>query len=160
MNTNHLTLSRKSSALKWFQWHNEALCRIDTLRNPRLSGDKRIKIAILDSGIELSQDNEDIYNNTSEIKYQSWVDEDDEWKDQVGHGTHLATLLRRIAPNSLIHVARVYKKRPTMKKSAACISEVSSAFKVHWRLSILIYLGYPTCSRQVEGRHHRHVIWL
>ncbi|KAL6399874.1 hypothetical protein AUP68_17283 [Ilyonectria robusta] len=155
--------AKKSSALKWFQWHNEALCRIDTLRNPRLSGDKRIKIAILDSGIELSQDNQDIYNNTSEIKYQSWVDEEDEWKDQVGHGTHLATLLRKIAPNSLIHVARVYKKKPTMKKSAACISEAIRHAVDKWKVDIIVMsFGFEeeeeTLSESINYAAHNNVL--
>lgn len=124
-----LIQDRKASALKWFQWHSEALARVDTLRDARLCNNQRIKIAILDSGIELSQDNKDIYDNGSQIKYQSWVDENPAWKDQVGHGTHLATLLRRIAPNSQLHVARVFKKKLSMEKSARCISEVSRSLK-------------------------------
>ncbi|KAH7127826.1 peptidase S8/S53 domain-containing protein [Dactylonectria estremocensis] len=133
-----LIQDRKASALKWFQWHSEALARVDTLRDARLCNNQRIKIAILDSGIELSQDNKDIYDNGSQIKYQSWVDENPAWKDQVGHGTHLATLLRRIAPNSQLHVARVFKKKLSMEKSARCISEAIRHAVDEWNVDIIV----------------------
>ncbi|KAH7176810.1 peptidase S8/S53 domain-containing protein [Dactylonectria macrodidyma] len=141
LNTRHnISLEQLQDILipEWFQWHNEALARVDVLRNTRLCNDQRIKIAILDSGIELSQDNKDIYDDGSQIKYQSWVDDSPEWKDQVGHGTHLATLLRRIAPNSLLHVARVFKKKPSMKKSAGCISEAIRHAVDEWKVDIIV----------------------
>lgn len=83
-----------------------------------------MKIAILDSGIELSQDHMDMYDTERQMKYRSWVDSDTEWRDDVGHGTHLAILLRKIAPNAVVHVARVFKKKPDIQKSAQTIAEV------------------------------------
>lgn len=83
-----------------------------------------MKIAILDSGIELSQDHKDMYDTEPKMKYRSWVDRDTEWRDEVGHGTHLAILLRKVAPNAVVHVARVFKKKPDIQKSAKTIAEV------------------------------------
>lgn len=73
-----------------------------------------VNIAILDSGIQLSNMNQDIYNSFDpRFVYQDFVDDDAEWRDDIGHGTHLAAVLRKIAPYARIHVARVFKKKPT-----------------------------------------------
>lgn len=114
--------SRK--AIEWFEWHSDALCRISELRVSGVSDRQRVKIAILDSGIEPSQDHKDMYNTEFYMKYRSWVDDGTEWRDEVGHGTHLAILLRQVAPDAVIHVARVFKKKPDIQKSAQTIANV------------------------------------
>lgn len=116
-------MPRVKAATTWFEWHDDALSRIAQLRNSRASDAQQVKIAILDSGIELSQDAEDMYNSEPRIRYKSFLDHDTEWKDDAGHGTHLAVLLRKIAPNAAVYVGRVFKKNPT-KNSANNIAEV------------------------------------
>ncbi len=113
-------------AERWFEWHNDAISRIQTeLRKPEVSDVKRVKIAILDSGIELSADHKAMYDREAKIVYRSWIDQETEWKDDVGHGTHLAVLLRKIAPDAVVHVARVFKKKPHVGKSAGDIAKVN-----------------------------------
>lgn len=114
---------RASAATAWLEWHADAQAQITKLRNSNMSDVQRVKIAILDSGIELSQDNEDLYNIEPKIQYKSWIDQDTEWKDDAGHGTHLAILVRKIAPNAIVHVGRVFKKKPN-KGSAANVAQV------------------------------------
>lgn len=116
--------SRKATASKWFEWHSDALCRIAQLRTSDVSDAQRVKIAILDSGVELSQDHKDMYDTEFKMKYRSWVDSDTGWRDEVGHGTHLAVLLRKVAPNAVVHVARVFRKKPDIQNSAQTISDV------------------------------------
>lgn len=118
-----IELDRVTSAQKWFDWHNDALMRVANLRSPAISNAQRVRIAILDSGIQLSEDDKDIYDIEPGIRYQDWVDQGTEWNDNSGHGTHLAILLRKIAPNAIIHVGRVFKKQPT-KKSGGTIAKV------------------------------------
>ncbi|KAI8298120.1 Subtilisin DY [Colletotrichum sp. SAR11_59] len=65
----------------------------------------------------------ELYDFEPRIKYKSWVDGHAEWRDDVGHGTHLAILLRKVAPNAEIHMARVFKSRPKGDKSALIIAE-------------------------------------
>lgn len=113
-----------NAATEWFEWHDDARARIANLRNPGISDTRRVKVAILDSGIQLSTTNHDIYNFEPKIRYKSWIDQDTEWKDEAGHGTHLAVLFRKIAPDAIVHVARVFKKRPS-KSSVDAISQVS-----------------------------------
>jgi subtilisin family serine protease len=125
-------ISRLKAANAWFDWHNSALARLVDLRDPPISEDQRVKIAILDSGIDLAQNSPGIYNTDPEIQYRSWVDNSPEWKDEVGHGTHLAALLRKIAPNAIVHVDRVFKKRAT-KGSVTSIAQVRARMTVRFR---------------------------
>lgn len=90
---------------------------------------ERIKVAILDSGLDLSEDQAVIYDERRDLEYKSWIDGDDGMrKDEVGHGTHLATLLSRIAPEAHIHVARVFQKgKPNMRREPRNVARVISA---------------------------------
>lgn len=125
-------------AESWLKWHNDAHARIESrLRNPGASNAQRVKIAILDSGIQLSPDHRAMYDIEPRIQYGSWVNSDVEWKDDVGHGTHLAILLRKIAPNAIIHVARVFEKEPSIERSAESIAEVRTWLLLNIRHGIV-----------------------
>ncbi|KAL7919842.1 hypothetical protein ACQKWADRAFT_300209 [Trichoderma austrokoningii] len=126
---------KKVAADAWFEWHTDALNRIETLRD---NGSQRVRIAILDSGIELSRDQKDMYDTDPGFEYRSWVGADGEWKDDVGHGTHLAVLLRKIAPNAAVHVARVFKKKPHIDKSAQNIAEAIRYAVDEWKVDIIV----------------------
>jgi hypothetical protein len=105
--------------------HASTVTRIAQLRDTEACNSQRVKIAILDSGIELSQSNLDLYNNNPEIVYKSWIEDDNpEWKDEAGHGTHLSVLLRQIAPDAVIFVGRVFRRSPT-QDSGSKIANVS-----------------------------------
>lgn len=92
----------------------------------------KVEIALLDTGVELSDRQRRIYENEERIVYRSWIHDDkqipDIRKDKVGHGTHLTTLLAQVAPNAVIHVARVFEKRKinmqTEPKNVAHVSAV------------------------------------
>ncbi len=96
-------------------------------------GQKKVAIAILDSGIELSEAQKDKYFRGREVAYRSWVDDEgsgdgpsQDWKDTVGHGTHLATLLARVAPMAAIHVARVFKRsKLDLKRETKNVAQVN-----------------------------------
>ncbi|RSL89802.1 hypothetical protein CDV31_015804 [Fusarium ambrosium] len=128
-----------SSATKWLQWHNNALARIQADRlAASVPTPKRVKIAILDSGIDLSDDHRLLYNTDSQIIYRNWIDESQEWKDDVGHGTHLAILLRKIAPEAVIHVARVFKKKPSISRSADKIAKAVMHAVDEWEADMIV----------------------
>lgn len=147
----------------WLGWHSDAHARIVSgLRKPA-SNAQRVKIAILDSGIQLSLDHKDMYDTEPRIQYGSWVDSDIEWRDAIGHGTHLAVLLRKIAPNAIIHVARVFEKKPDVQKSGESIANVRTWSLLNIGYGVVTYansIGYPTCSRCVGGGHYCHVLWV
>ncbi|KAI8249235.1 hypothetical protein K4K56_010406 [Colletotrichum sp. SAR 10_98] len=118
-----------SRTKEWFEYHQNALFRAEQLRIANLSNARRTKIAILDSGIELSSEHRQLYDFEPRIKYKSWVDRHSDWRDDVGHGTHLAVLLRKVAPNASIHMARVFRKRPKGEESALIIAEALRRFR-------------------------------
>lgn len=87
-----------------------------------------VKIAILDTGIKLSQQHKYCYPE-EQLIYKSWLQEgeknDKMWGDDVGHGTHLATLLLSVAPHAIVHVARVFRaKKPDMKTELENVAKV------------------------------------
>lgn len=75
---------------------------------------KRVKIAILDTGIDLTHpDFKDDQAGTRENrrikKPEDFLDPSGSAVDTCGHGTHCVGLLRLIAPEADIYVARVAK---------------------------------------------------
>ncbi|SPO04606.1 uncharacterized protein DNG_07291 [Cephalotrichum gorgonifer] len=142
---------KKEIAQEWLEYHHAALADIDR-RRPG-TRHERVKIAILDSGVELSHDLKGMYNSEADprIIYKSWIDPDPdsetnpEWKDDVGHGTHLAVLLRKTAPEAIIHVARVFKKKPNAGKSAKLIAEALRYAVDTWEVDIIVMsFGFGT----------------
>lgn len=66
----------------------------------------KIKIAILDSGIDLPIDVQYAYEDR--LTYRSWIEGDNSnWTDICGHGTHAAGLLLKVSPHAEIFVARI-----------------------------------------------------
>lgn len=90
--------------------------------------EEKVKIAVIDTGIELSNVQRDIYDRNDDMRYKSWIDGAEgieNSKDEVGHGTHVATLLSKIAQNATIHVARVFKERkPNMQTELQNVAKV------------------------------------
>ncbi|KAF4889001.1 hypothetical protein CGCFRS4_v009546 [Colletotrichum fructicola] len=123
---------------EWFEYHQNILYRAEQLRVANISNARRTKIAILDSGIELSSEHRELYDFEPRIKYKSWVDGHADCRDDVGHGTHLAILLRKIAPNAAIHMARVFKKRPRGEESALIISQALRYAVEEWKVDIVV----------------------
>ena len=118
---------RIKQSSQWFEWMQDVHTRLST--EPRHT--EKVKIAVIDTGIELSETQRSIYDRDDEMQYKNWVDRDEEGiehgKDSVGHGTHIATLLARIAQNATIHVARVFKARkPNMRTELKNIAQVNS----------------------------------
>ncbi|PVH69882.1 subtilisin-like protein [Cadophora sp. DSE1049] len=131
--------NKKSTAKKWFAWHDDALCRInEELRKSGVSNAKRVKIAILDSGVDLSPDHKNMYDFEPKMVYRNWIEQDSIWNDDVGHGTHLAVLLRKIAPNAVIHVARVFKNKQKVENAAERIAEAIRYAVDEWRVDIIV----------------------
>ncbi|KAH8665487.1 hypothetical protein BGZ61DRAFT_484575 [Ilyonectria robusta] len=124
---------------EWFAWLGNVQHRINDLQcEPH---GERVRIAILDSGLDLSEDQMNIYNERRDLVYKSWIEGDDDAckKDEVGHGTHLATLLARIAPQAQIHVARVFRKaKPDMKTEPKNVARAIRHAVDTWRVDMIV----------------------
>ncbi|KLU83087.1 hypothetical protein MAPG_02154 [Magnaporthiopsis poae ATCC 64411] len=131
--------------------------------NPRVTWDrakhKKVAVAILDSGLELSDDQQAKYFNECKITYKNWVDGVDvktSWKngrDNTGHGTHLSTLLEKVAPEADIYVARVFGGRqPEMDKDLPNIAQAIRHAVNSWKVDIIVMsLGWDVTPRQHEN---------
>ena len=72
---------------------------------------RRVKIAILDTGIDRSHGKIGAQWDRRVKGTKSWIINEDADVDRCGHGTHGAALLMRIAPEAHIYVARIAKDR-------------------------------------------------
>lgn len=82
------------------------------LEQKRRNHSKRIKIAILDTGVDLkhpdfAEDQAKPFSERRIKKPLDFLDSKGNGRDICGHGTHCVGLLRRVAPWADIHVARV-----------------------------------------------------
>ena len=77
------------------------------IRNRRKQGE-RVKIAIIDTRVDL--ENPFIRASKKRIRGEkSWVDDGNGIMDSSGHGTYIAGLLLKVAPEADIYIARVAK---------------------------------------------------
>ena len=72
---------------------------------------RRVKIAILDTGIDRTHGMIGPQWEKRVRGTRSWVKDEGADVDNCGHGTHGAALLMRIAPEAHIYVARIAKDR-------------------------------------------------
>lgn len=87
---------------------------------------RRVRIAILDTGYDA--DAVFFQNHTRRqrlVEWKDWVEESDQPKDAHGHGTHLISLVMKIAPDADICVARVAKNPMRLEESSNNVAEVS-----------------------------------
>ena len=87
----------------------------------RADGDKRVRIAILDSGIDATHKEIagniafDVSPSSSEQQkrpritaWKGFLSELDPLRDRVGHGTHCASVILRTAPYTSLYIARIF----------------------------------------------------
>lgn len=111
----------------------------------RRENNERIKVAILDTGIDL----EHTYFSTHRNEIRAAYKDETRWKDftstamastdtsisvtdEVGHGTHAAALILKVAPKALLHVAKVIASATATDDTAKHIEEVSSTHNTTW----------------------------
>lgn len=94
-------------------WFYDLKTQVHALLEPlRKDRCKRVKIAILDSGLDLNHP-EFLDRQSKRIKriraVEDFVEKGGTGQDTCGHGTHCLGLLRQIAPEADIYVAKVVK---------------------------------------------------
>ncbi|KLU90407.1 hypothetical protein MAPG_10261 [Magnaporthiopsis poae ATCC 64411] len=121
-------LEEDETAEGWFDILTDINEKLDEQRIGRF---KRVKIAILDTGIDMTNE---IFNNPEakqRIKQrEDFLREDPSQTvahDECGHGSHCAGLLRRVAPAADIYVARIAKDFDTGLDAEAVIKAIERA---------------------------------
>lgn len=129
-------------------------------RHPKVKGQRRIRIAILDTG----------YNNTIPFfederrseRVQAWKDfacSSESPADTYGHGTLMTRLVMESAPLADIYVARVAEAPNKLDDSRANIVEVSILPKQVLYSYIKPRQG-NTLGWRTTSRHYLYVFWL
>lgn len=104
-----------------------------------------IKIAILDTGVDLNHPDMDARDTQIKRKY-NWVSE--RYKKMVhddnGHGTHTAGLLLDYAPDAELYIAKIAENKPS---SPIVIAEAINHAINQWKVDIIsMSFGFPTRS--------------
>lgn len=86
---------------------------------------KKIRIAILDTGIDL-RDSMISGAKSRIIEKRSWVGSPEDWADTYGHGTHVARLLVRMAPAANIYVTKISGGKTVDPEAMSQIAKVST----------------------------------
>jgi hypothetical protein len=105
-----LPTSSTERADQWFAYLETIL--YDVIPPIPKKNEDRIRIAILDTGICMTDHYLGLKENRKRITYQSFVKNDPDPNNPIdlsGHGTHAAALLVRVAHNADIYVARISK---------------------------------------------------
>ncbi|KAL8363271.1 hypothetical protein RB601_009172 [Gaeumannomyces tritici] len=132
---------------EWFDFYDDMIQRVYVdKRSIWRQNQKKVSIAILDSGIELSEMQKDQHLPRRKVVYRSWVGGEtlgnkpsQEWKDNVGHGTHLSTLLARVAPMANIHVARVFERsQPDLRMETKNVAQAIWHAVNKWNVDIIV----------------------
>jgi hypothetical protein len=103
-----LTTSRAKWADKWM---SDLKSKVHGRKSQPFVRDKDsppVKIAVLDTGIDMQHNYIKGCKKANRIKYvKSFVTDDKRLDDVCGHGTHVAALLLKVAPECQIYVAKV-----------------------------------------------------
>jgi Subtilase family len=122
------------------------------LKARRGQADERVRIALLDTGIDL--DHPGIAKSKARILgCRSWVAGDSSMSDTCGHGTHIASVILRMAPWAHLYVARVFRNEDEVDKAgAAVVAKAINHARSEWKVDILsISFGYRTYMLEIEA---------
>ncbi|KAK7746101.1 hypothetical protein SLS62_009561 [Diatrype stigma] len=130
------------------RWFRDLRTKTHALLAPLQAGTfKRVKIAVLDTGIDLEQinlwDRDRVScaakgENPRIKKMKDFLDPDktNNCRDLDGHGTHCIGVIRRVAPEADIYVARVAANRQEGPNVKAVIEAIEYA-QSHWTVDII-----------------------
>jgi len=115
-----------TSRAKWAdKWMSDLKSKVHSRKSQPFVRDKEsppVKIAVLDTGIDMQHNYIKGCKKANRIKHvKSFVTDDKGLDDVCGHGTHVAALLLKVAPECQIYIAKVASggKIPTDHNIAA-----------------------------------------
>ncbi|KAF7503470.1 hypothetical protein GJ744_003699 [Endocarpon pusillum] len=73
-------------------------------------GHVRVKVAIIDTGIDASHPLLKIFEENGQIRCKGWIDGEPANTDDNGHGTHVAHSLLKVASRAELYIAKVFKQ--------------------------------------------------
>ena len=113
---------RSRSWLKQIRQLNDELSTVTRSPYPG----RRIRVAILDTGYDADATFFQPPSRRNRLrKWKDWVENSESPQDSDGHGTHLVSLIMKIAPQADIYVSRVAKSPKSLYGSAEKVAQVS-----------------------------------
>ncbi|KAL2281026.1 hypothetical protein FJTKL_12132 [Diaporthe vaccinii] len=105
----------------------------------------RVKIAVLDTGIDLKHPEIQACSDNIQKKYNFLTDGCADMGDSEGHGTFVTALLLEYAPDADIYIGKVtFGEEPS---SPDCIAKAIRHAVDKWKVDMIsMSFGYPTCS--------------
>lgn len=127
------------------------------------SSSARVRIAVLDTGCDDEAPFFFQSNNGSRLKqWKDWVDGSEHRQDCHGHGTHLVSLVMKIAPEAHVYVARIAESPDALLEAAENVAKVWQLHLVACSIKIWPHadsiLGDLLGEQRVESRHNFNVI--
>ncbi|KAJ4370041.1 hypothetical protein N0V83_005805 [Neocucurbitaria cava] len=107
-----MALYRQKQTDKWF---NNFLKLLKVFKTGRASGG-RLKVAILDSGINYTHSDFDSEDKERIKERKSFIDEEAD-VDHVGHGTHIATIVLRLTENVDLYIGKVTNSKDAPQRN-------------------------------------------
>ncbi|KAF7532042.1 hypothetical protein G7054_g8323 [Neopestalotiopsis clavispora] len=102
------------------------------LRHYQFGRDKRIKVAIIDTGIDMNH--ECIKEEVERIPdWKSFVPGEDATVDRVGHGTHIAGIVLKLTSNVDLYIAKTFSKRDRGEEGSMAVRERIAQALLHCR---------------------------
>lgn len=87
---------------------------------------RRLKVAILDSGINLLHPDFDSHDRERIKETKSFIDDDPD-TDAVGHGTHIAAIILRLTENVDLYIAKITNTKTVDERQE--IADVSESLQ-------------------------------
>jgi subtilisin family serine protease len=97
---------------------------VDASRKEPDAAHPRVKVAILDTGLDLSHRDIRKAQEQGRLKFKDFVKKSDNIKDDDGHGTHCTSLVLKYAPNTEVFAARVFRKSQADGDSCRILTKV------------------------------------
>ncbi|KAF4628160.1 hypothetical protein G7Y89_g9988 [Cudoniella acicularis] len=144
--------AKSDSADNWFKEYAMVKKIAKTIRKRPQNPAERIRVAVLDTGIDVSDDFLHRFWTKRQIIYQNFVPgglSTEHPQDDVGHGTYIASILFKMAENVDLYVARVSPDGKTWSNE-----QVEKAIK--WAVKekgvhiISISFGFPRLDESLE----------
>ncbi|KAK0111238.1 hypothetical protein ONS95_001611 [Cadophora gregata] len=139
----------------WFTQMKSFEKTVDASRKEPDAAHPRVKITVLDTGLDLSHREMIRANDEGRLRTRDFVEDTDNVKDSDGHGTHCTSLALRYAPNAEIFAGRVFRKNEADTDSFSILTKAIRYAAEVWKVDIIsLSLGFT----DEDDRHLREEI--
>lgn len=106
---------------------------IDSSRKDPSPSDPRVKVAILDTGADLTHPDIVEAMKRGLVHYYDFIQDESTMTDLDGHGTHCTSVLLKLAPNTETYIGRVFRKSKAPSSSLETLIKVKARIPESFR---------------------------